>query len=103
MSGGAGYVLSREALRRFVEEGLSNSSLCSMAETGFEDVEMGKCLENIGIRAGDSRDSKGRHRMLPFKPEAHITPGEQSVLLSWFPKRIYYPYIQVCLSLIESA
>jgi glycoprotein-N-acetylgalactosamine 3-beta-galactosyltransferase len=42
MSGGAGYVLSREALRRFAEKGLHDDHTCSPFIMGVEDAEMGK-------------------------------------------------------------
>ena len=52
MSGGAGYVLSQEALRRFVEAGLNDTS-CRQDDDGAEDVEMGKCLQNLNVTSGE--------------------------------------------------
>lgn len=44
MSGGAGYVLSKEALDRFVHRGLPNPHLCKASDSGAEDAEMGKSI-----------------------------------------------------------
>jgi len=93
MSGGAGYVLSRQALDRFVNRALADKEglICRTKDHGgSEDVEIGKCLENVNVEAGDSRDSLGRGRFFPFVPEHHLIPGHINKDL-WYWKYIYYP------------
>ena len=75
-SGGAGYVLSKEALKRFVETGLNDPKLCRQDAGGAEDIEMAKCLVNLGVEAGDTRDTEGRNTFFPFVPEDHLIPGK---------------------------
>ena len=70
MSGGAGYCLSKEALRRFGESSQKGSN-CKQ-DGPDEDVEMGKCMMNIGVRAGRSTDSLGRNRFNCFDPVSHM-------------------------------
>ncbi|CAL1539230.1 unnamed protein product [Lymnaea stagnalis] len=83
MSGGAGYVLSKEALSRVVTQGLDNPEKCRSDNGGAEDLEMGKCLENVGVLAGDTRDELGRERFHPFIPEHHLIPDI-------LPKEMWY-------------
>ena len=71
VSGGAGYVLSKEALTRFGEK---HKGLCH-EDDGAEDVEIGDCMQKLGVRLGDSRDSLGRSRFHCLDPAAHIHGG----------------------------
>ncbi|XP_060803314.1 glycoprotein-N-acetylgalactosamine 3-beta-galactosyltransferase 1 isoform X1 [Amyelois transitella] len=89
MSGGAGYVLSRNALDRFVNKALPSPHLCKVSEHGAEDAEMGKCLDNIGVKAMDSRDSYHRGRFFPFVPHDHLFPNKDKDF--WYWHYIYYP------------
>lgn len=98
MSGGAGYVLSGEALRRLVEVGAKDDayhSACKMdTNQGTEDVQMGMCLEALKVEAGDSRDADGRGRFFPFVPESHLIPGHLPPNF-WFWRWTYYPVEEV--------
>jgi len=76
-SGGAGYVLSKAAVKRFVEDGLEGEKLCSRpvdGERGNEDVNMGTCMRACNITVGDSRDSEEKKRFFPFEPQHHLIP-----------------------------
>ena len=75
VSGGAGYIVSKETLRRFGEKG-KNSSFCSQ-DGGAEDVEFGKCMQKLDVRVGNSTDALGRSRFHCFTPEMHLIGGYQ--------------------------
>lgn len=92
MSGGAGYILSREAVRRFVETGLRRK-VCKQDHTGAEDAEMGICLEQLGVRVVDSLDELGRNRFHPFSPEYHLIPGTSPPDM-WIWSYDFHPYVE---------
>ena len=53
-----------ESLRRFATEALLDPAKCKTSQDqGMEDVEMGRCLKNVGVTDGDSRDNLGRSRL----------------------------------------
>ncbi|XP_069504634.1 glycoprotein-N-acetylgalactosamine 3-beta-galactosyltransferase 1 isoform X2 [Ambystoma mexicanum] len=80
MSGGAGYVLSKEALRRFVTAFQEKTCIHS---SSVEDLALGKCMEILNIEAGDSRDPTGKETFHPFIPEHLLNIGV-------LPKNFWY-------------
>ncbi|XP_072029284.1 glycoprotein-N-acetylgalactosamine 3-beta-galactosyltransferase 1-like [Amphiura filiformis] len=91
MSGGAGYVVSRAGVKNLVEKVFTDSRKCKSGDFvgGAEDVEIGKCLQNAGVKAGDSRDPNGRDRFHPFIPEHHLVPGIVPNKF-WYWNYVYY-------------
>lgn len=86
MSGGAGYVLSKEALRRFVP----NRETCLYEDDkDVEDVGIGRCMETLNVTAGDTRDSNGLGRMFVFPLNDHLLSGIPEDF--WYWKYLYYP------------
>ncbi|KAM3858203.1 glycoprotein-N-acetylgalactosamine 3-beta-galactosyltransferase 1 [Diretmus argenteus] len=69
MSGGAGYVLSKEALRRFVDG--FRSGKCDHY-SNIEDMALGKCMETVEVEPADSRDRKGRQTFHPYPPDYYL-------------------------------
>lgn len=84
MTGGAGYVLSREAVARFVS-GHGDASKCRPGDEGPEDVEMSRCLQRLGVNFLDTRDKYGRNRFFHFSGEDALSLSEQVYRpdLSW--------------------
>ncbi|KAM9838420.1 glycoprotein-N-acetylgalactosamine 3-beta-galactosyltransferase 1 [Aulostomus maculatus] len=69
MSGGAGYVLSKEALRRFIK-GFETGECIHFSS--IEDMALGKCMETMQVEPADTRDVKGRQTFHPYPPENYL-------------------------------
>ena len=62
LSGGAGYVLSKEALKRFVEAFKTDRCTHSSSIKG---LALGRGVEILNAEAGDSRDTTGKKTFIP--------------------------------------
>ena len=74
--------------------GLSDPNKCRADAGGAEDLEMGKCLLNVDVHPGDSRDELERERFHPFVPEHHLIPDILPKDM-WYWSYSYYPAKQV--------
>jgi glycoprotein-N-acetylgalactosamine 3-beta-galactosyltransferase len=59
-SGGAGYLIPREALNRIGSKLRKDYDFCS--NSGIEDVDVAKCLKTLGVSSNSSLDELGRER-----------------------------------------
>ena len=73
-SGGAGYVLSKATLTKYITDGFDHPKCNPHRHTAMEDVMIAECLRNaFQIGLTDTRDSSGRERFHPFAPGHHLT------------------------------
>ena len=72
-SGGAEYILSKETLKRLATTG-QDPKFCRQ-DGGAEDAELGKCMQNLGVKTANSTDILGRSRFHCFDPETHLMGG----------------------------
>lgn len=93
MSGGAGYVMSKEALKRLVVDELRIHENCGAKRrmTASEDVMIGLCLEKVKVLRGDTRDDHQRSRFLPLNTRDYF----RNFLPPWFFKYSKYSVIRV--------
>lgn len=68
-SGGAGYVLSREAFLRIGLQLNNDYEFCP--NTGFEDIDIASCLRNLNVYPAKSIDLENRERFHPFDIATH--------------------------------
>ncbi|KAK5968326.1 N-acetyllactosaminide 3-alpha-galactosyltransferase, partial [Trichostrongylus colubriformis] len=83
--GGAGYVLSRAAMKLFVDKAFYDRTRCPFDLS--EDVGIARCLQNLEIFPHDTRNDKGQHRFHTYRPEDMFAGGVSD---EWH----YYPQIK---------
>ena len=67
-SGGGGTVVTQESLRLMYERILKKG--CNYRE-GYGDVALGLCAKEVGVKVGNSTDSKGRERFHALDSVSH--------------------------------
>ncbi|KAK4010386.1 hypothetical protein OUZ56_019530 [Daphnia magna] len=103
-SGGSGYILTKVAIRRFVETALARSrnsrgklatnSQCVLDHQGPEDLNLGICLEELNVTAVDSRDERKVERFLPWSLEDMICGHLKNPGFWYLREFSYYPLKQ---------
>ncbi|KAL3874504.1 hypothetical protein ACJMK2_037513, partial [Sinanodonta woodiana] len=87
MSGGAGYVISRQGIKQLVQNGIRENK-CPVLKTKenpelSEDQEIGRCLANNQVPRLNSRDVYGRDTFHPYPVEKHLFGTLPQYLYSW--------------------
>ncbi|KAH8870539.1 Glycoprotein-N-acetylgalactosamine 3-beta-galactosyltransferase 1 [Schistosoma japonicum] len=83
-SGGAGYVLSREALKNIVEKSIDKHPNCSIYDEIGEDVMMSICGQAVGVRLFNVHDILNRDRFQYDSPDAFLN-FKSYLKLNWRP------------------
>ena len=86
MSGGSGYIFSREGLRQLVQNGLNVQGVCK-DKGSFEDVEIGKCAMTAGVKIYSSVDKFERETFHPDRLQDFIPGPPQDWLFRYARNR----------------
>ncbi|VDK88649.1 unnamed protein product [Dibothriocephalus latus] len=92
-SGGAGYVISRAALKLIAEGMMQNVKGCQ-PRGGPEDVNLGACAEQVGVKFVASLDSHGKETFHPFSP-GHMIDKKTIENSAWIHSYNMYPVVTV--------
>ncbi|KAF1752242.1 hypothetical protein GCK72_018796 [Caenorhabditis remanei] len=96
-AGGAGYIISRAALKIFAEKLYPNATLCP--DDIYEDVGIARCLANAGIYPEDTRNSLGQNRFNTFSPTETFHQSKASIdWVKYLEKRGYEAFANDLIS-----
>lgn len=70
LSGGAGYVMNRAALRLFSNRPRDACTVGNREQA--EDVDLARCMTSLGVSVLNALDRQGRSLFHPFLPEIHL-------------------------------
>uniref|UniRef100_A0A158PAT9 N-acetylgalactosaminide beta-1,3-galactosyltransferase n=1 Tax=Angiostrongylus cantonensis TaxID=6313 RepID=A0A158PAT9_ANGCA len=87
-AGGAGYVLSRAAVKIFNEILYGNETLCP--DDIYEDVGIGRCLASIGIFPHDTRNNHGQNRFNTYAPSEAYHASKNDPKWTFFDEKKGY-------------
>nr|CDJ98313.1 Glycosyl transferase domain containing protein [Haemonchus contortus] len=87
-AGGAGYVLSRAAVKIFNEMLYHNETLCP--DDIYEDVGIGRCLASVGIFPHDTRNNRGQNRFNTHTPSDVFHATQNSPTWTYFKAKKGY-------------
>jgi glycoprotein-N-acetylgalactosamine 3-beta-galactosyltransferase len=96
-SGGAGYVMSKEAFNRIGVKLTENYSFCQ--NTGIEDVDIASCFRLLNVSLNPALDEMGRETFHPLDIDRHFN-GKFDGIYEWFVYSATFPLQKVIFSKI---